>query len=83
MNNAPEDKTGMALGAWGAVQATAAGLGVALSGALRDLINTVTGANHATGYHVVYGIELLLLVLALLVIAPLTRMVQPKKVSTI
>ena len=38
MRAAPKDQIGLALGAWGAVQATAAGLGVALGGIARDLI---------------------------------------------
>ncbi len=37
MNNAPEGQRGLALGAWGAVQATAAGVGVAAGGVIRDL----------------------------------------------
>ena len=32
---------GLALGAWGAAQATAGGLGVALGGGLRDFVNSV------------------------------------------
>ena len=42
MNLAPRDQVGLALGAWGAIQATAAGIGVALSGVLRDLIAAMT-----------------------------------------
>ena len=41
MNRAPKHQAGLALGAWGAVQATAAGLAMALSGTLRDLVNAV------------------------------------------
>jgi MFS transporter, BCD family, chlorophyll transporter len=37
MNRAPKDQVGLALGAWGAVQATAAGVAVAAGGILRDL----------------------------------------------
>ena len=38
MNRAPKEQTGLALGAWGAVQATAAGVAVALGGVLRDIV---------------------------------------------
>jgi hypothetical protein len=37
MNRAPKEQTGLALGAWGAVQATAAGVAVALGGIVRDV----------------------------------------------
>ena len=69
MNRAPRDHVGLALGAWGAVQATAAGVAVALGGLTRDVADTL--ASHgvfgqplngaATGYVVVYAIEIALL----------------------
>jgi MFS transporter, BCD family, chlorophyll transporter len=72
---------GLALGAWGAVQAGAGGLAIALSGALRDgfgalahrgaLGPALTGA--AVGYGAVYLIELSLLFGTLIVIGPLVR----------
>jgi len=73
--------TGMALGAWGAVQATCMGIAIAIGGALRDWVSAVatTGAlgeamNHpSTGYGTVYGLELLLLFGGLIVIGPLVR----------
>ena len=37
MRDAPKGQVGMALGAWGAVQATAAGAGAAIGGVVRDL----------------------------------------------
>jgi BCD family chlorophyll transporter-like MFS transporter len=77
MNNAPADKTGMALGAWGAVQATAAGLGIAISGTLRDVVNAISNGNPANGYYAVYAIELCLLVLAIIVIKPLLKRSSP------
>jgi BCD family chlorophyll transporter-like MFS transporter len=76
MDSAPPDKTGMALGAWGAMQATAAGLGIALSGTLRDIIHHLSGGDPTTGYFAVYAIELMLLVLALIVAAPLLKQAQ-------
>ena len=80
---AMEDRehTGFALGAWGAVQATAAGLSVGLGGVLRDLFSSLSadgtlGAvlqHPATGYGVVYHVELLLLFMALVALGPLVR----------
>lgn len=72
---------GLALGAWGAAQATAAGLGVALGGTLRDTINAAvsTGAwgealnNPATGYSVVYHLEIALIFMTLIALGPLVR----------
>ncbi|QFS84773.1 PUCC protein [Roseivivax sp. THAF40] len=77
---------GLALGAWGAAQATAAGLSTAFGGALRDWVNlhAMAGdlgtalATKATGYSVVYHIEIGLLFLTLAVLGPLvTRMRKP------
>jgi BCD family chlorophyll transporter-like MFS transporter len=72
---------GLALGAWGAVQATAAGVSVAAGGAVRDLVSTLAtqGAlgdalqSPVTGYSFVYHIELYLLFAALVAIGPLVR----------
>ena len=72
---------GLALGAWGAVQATAAGGGIALGGLLRDLVSELAAAGHLgaglsspdIGYSVVYHLEILLLFAALVAIGPLVR----------
>jgi BCD family chlorophyll transporter-like MFS transporter len=72
---------GLALGAWGAAQATAAGLAILLAGALRDGIGglALRGtfgealATPAFGYSFVYHLEILLLFVTLLVLAPLVR----------
>jgi BCD family chlorophyll transporter-like MFS transporter len=73
--------TGMALGAWGAVQATCMGTAIAIGGAVRDWVSAVatTGTlgeamNHpSTGYGTVYGLELVLLFCGLVVFGPLVR----------
>ena len=71
---APRERTGLALGAWGAVQATAAGIGVAFAGIVRDLIAGLPGdagsAPHIP-YNVVFGIEALFLAAAIMVALPL------------
>ncbi|MEM0948303.1 MAG: PucC family protein [Pseudomonadota bacterium] len=73
---------GLALGAWGAAQATAAGLSIAMGGAIRDGINALalSGAlgpaldGPATGYTMVYHIEIGLLFATLIVLGPLVRL---------
>ena len=74
-------ESGLALGAWGAVQATSAGLAIVLGGVLRDFIGNLAlsgslgpGLAHAaTGYTAVYQIEILLLFATLIAIGPLVR----------
>ena len=71
---APRDQIGLALGSWGAVQATCAGVGVALAGIVRDLIlvmQPASGLQVHTPYNVVFSIEMIFLVLAILVALPL------------
>jgi BCD family chlorophyll transporter-like MFS transporter len=76
--------TGLALGAWGAAQATAAGVAVALGGALRDIVNGLanqgllgsTLVTPATGYTIVYQLEIVLLFATLVAIGPLVRTVR-------
>jgi BCD family chlorophyll transporter-like MFS transporter len=77
---------GLALGAWGAAQATAAGLSIFFGGALRDGINAVATsgawgealATPATGYSFVYHIEIGLLFLTLAVLGPLVRLARAR-----
>ncbi len=74
MRRAPADKVGLALGAWGAVQATAAGFGVALGGILRDVVVTLPQAQtlpEAAPYITVFSLEAIVLGAALLVALPL------------
>lgn len=76
----PED-TGLALGAWGAVQASAAGLAIAASGIVRDVgsalaVSGVLGEgmnDPSIGYLIVYHIEIALLFATLIAIGPLVR----------
>ena len=79
---------GLALGAWGAVQSTAAGLAMFLGGALRDVVTGLTSggalgtalAAPFTGYSVVYHVEMLLLFITLIAIGPLVqRNVRPAR----
>ncbi|MEM1131156.1 MAG: PucC family protein, partial [Pseudomonadota bacterium] len=72
MRRAPKEQVGLALGAWGAVQATAAGIAIAIGGGLRDVVlATPGGGDAATPYMAVFGLEIVLLILALVAIVPL------------
>lgn len=72
---------GLALGAWGAVQATSAGLSIAFGGAARDFVSSVAMqgslgpalAVPVTGYSFVYYTEICLLFITLAAIGPLVR----------
>jgi len=74
MRAAPKEQVGLALGAWGAVQATAAGAAIALGGVARDVIaaSPIAGLfGAATPYFFVYGTEFCLLALTLVAVYPL------------
>jgi MFS transporter, BCD family, chlorophyll transporter len=79
MQHASTDDTGFALGVWGTVQASAAGLAIASGGALRDVVGWLaegsrlgtTLAGPATGYGLVYSVEILLLFATLVAVGPL------------
>jgi BCD family chlorophyll transporter-like MFS transporter len=84
-----EGGSGLALGVWGSVQATAAGLGILLSGVIRDGVGAMAMAGNlgpglvdpATGYSIVWHLEILLLFGSLIALGPLarrTRDVQPR-----
>ncbi|AKD25670.1 Arabinose efflux permease [Polynucleobacter duraquae] len=74
-----ENKTGMVIGAWGAVTATCSGIGMSLGGVIRDLVSDLamggvigtTLMNPATGYSFVYHIEIYLLFITLIALGPL------------
>lgn len=79
MNLEATGHTGLALGAWGAVQATCGGVAIALGGALRDVFSHVATAGalgstlnaQASGYYFVYVIEIVLLMAAVVAVGPL------------
>ncbi len=81
---------GLALGAWGAVQSTAAGLAMFFGGALRDIVNQLATSGTlgqglalpSTGYSVVYHVEMLLLFITLVAVGPLVRRNPSPKTST-
>jgi len=81
MRAAPPAQVGLALGSWGAVQATCAGAAIALGGVVRDIVSglAVSGelgealAGPVTGYALVYLIEIALLFATMIAIGPLVR----------
>ena len=83
MQLAPSNQRGLALGAWGAVQATAAGVAIGLGGIIRDIVVAIGEANWfpegvigpATGYSFVYFLEIGLLIATILSM----RALLPKK----
>lgn len=82
MNAAPKDQTGLALGAWGAVEATATGIAVALSGVIRDLVTHAASklpgfGGAASGYNAVYATEIVMLIVTMVAMAPLLRSSRP------
>jgi BCD family chlorophyll transporter-like MFS transporter len=84
-----EAGTGLALGAWGAVQALAMGLSVAFGGVLRDVVSHLAEqkllgpalTDASVGYSAVYHLELLLLFVTLAVIGPLVGRTTRKAAS--
>jgi BCD family chlorophyll transporter-like MFS transporter len=75
MRTAPRDQIGLSLGAWGAVQTTAAGVAIAIGGVIRDAVlllpdESTTGVGP---YVPVFALEAGLLALALVVAWPLWR----------
>ena len=84
MDMAEGGHSGLALGAWGAVQATSNGIAVALGGTLRDIVSNLAEAGAfgaqwltpVTGYATVYALEMLLLLGALIVLMPLALRAQ-------
>jgi MFS transporter, BCD family, chlorophyll transporter len=75
MRTAPKDHIGLSLGAWGAVQTTAAGVAIAIGGVIRDavLAGSADDAVGAASYVPVFALEAGLLGLALIVAWPLWR----------
>jgi BCD family chlorophyll transporter-like MFS transporter len=79
MNLAPKGQSGLALGAWGAVQASAAGMAIALGGVIRDSVAgfaSATAFGAASAYDIVYAIEIVLLLATLVLMSPLIRRAQ-------
>jgi BCD family chlorophyll transporter-like MFS transporter len=76
-----DGRSGLVIGAWGAVQATAAGTGLVLGGVIRDVVATLAIRGDlgpglvvpADGYSCVYLLEICFLFATLVAIGPLVR----------
>jgi BCD family chlorophyll transporter-like MFS transporter len=83
MREAPTGQTGIALGAWGAVQSVAAGTAIAAGGLLRDVVSGFAEAGSlgpglaspSVGYSFVYHVEIYMLFTTLVALGPLVRTV--------
>ena len=81
MDMAEDAGSGLALGAWGAVQACSVGLGLATGGIIRDLVGGLINSkafgasftDNALGYSIVYHLEIFFLFIALVAIGPFVR----------
>ena len=81
MASAERGNVGLALGIWGAVQASAAGIAVASGGIIRDVVSGLAAqgalgpalTDASVGYGTVYQIEIVLMFATLVAIGPLVR----------
>jgi MFS transporter, BCD family, chlorophyll transporter len=90
----PGTNAGLALGAWGAAQATAAGLAIFIGGTMRDVVGhlAIAGtfgpglADPSFGYSFVYHFEIGLLFATLAILGPMVRLaplLTPKTASDV
>ena len=74
---APRAQVGIAMGAWGAVQATSQGIGATIGGIVRDVASGLDIgmdiAPKASGYVLIFALELALMVATLAAMWPLMR----------
>ena len=81
--------SGFILGSWGAAQAIGAGLGIAVGGILRDLVNKIalsgylgpTFENNSIGYIFVYHLEILLIFITLIALGMLSQEINKRKIK--
>ena len=81
--------SGFILGSWGAAQAIGAGLGIAVGGILRDVVNKIalsgylgsTFENNSIGYIFVYHLEILLIFITLIALGMLSQEINKRKIK--
>ena len=81
--------SGFILGSWGAAQAIGAGLGIAVGGILRDLVNKLalsgylgsTFENNSIGYIFVYHLEILFIFITLIALGMLSQEINKRKIK--
>lgn len=79
MEMTQSDQAGMVLGAWGAVQATASGVAMALGGVARDVVGHLATqgqlgevlVSDVTGYNFVFQTEMVMMFVVLVALGPL------------
>ena len=79
MEMTQSEQAGMVLGAWGAVQATASGLAMALGGVARDVVGQMATqgrlgevlVSDVTGYNFVFQTEMVMMFVVLVALGPL------------
>ncbi len=78
---APKGQVGIAMGAWGAVQATSQGIGATIGGVVRDLAQGLNIGldlpGEASGYVLIFALELALMVGTLIAMWPLLDRSSP------
>ena len=75
---------GLAMGSWGAAQATSAGIGIALGGVLKDVVGEIAMSgglgvglrDPVIGYMFVYHFEILLIFITLATLGPLAQQIK-------
>ncbi|MFP4129126.1 MAG: BCD family MFS transporter [Halorhodospira sp.] len=91
MQMATREQSGVAIGAWGAIQASALGISLAIGAGLSELVPMLAQAGQlpevfqhpAGGYSVVYSIEIVLLLAMVVPAWPLTRFRQRESDATL
>ena len=81
--------SGFILGSWGAAQAIGAGLGIAVGGILRDVVNKIalsgylgsTFENNSIGYIFVYHLEILFIFITLIVLGMLSQEINKRRIK--
>jgi MFS transporter, BCD family, chlorophyll transporter len=75
MQLAPRAQVGIAMGAWGAVQATSQGIGATIGGVIRDVAGglSLAATPGASGYVLIFALELALMLATLAAMWPLLQ----------
>ena len=89
LSSATKLGSGFVLGSWGASQAIGAGLGIAIGGILRDIINKMalngyfgsTFENNSIGYIFVYHLEILFIFITLIALGMLSQELNKRKIK--
>lgn len=89
LSSATKLGSGFVLGSWGASQAIGAGLGIAIGGIIRDIVNKMalngyfgsTFENNSIGYIFVYHLEILFIFITLIALGMLSQELNKRKIK--